>query len=58
MLGQVVRTFDPAENIEKDNYRFIWNGKNDSGQDVASGTFFFVVRAGAKQHTLKLVLMK
>lgn len=58
ILGQVVRTFEVNRNVEGNNYHFIWNGKNDTGSYVSSGTYFFVVNTGEKRYSLKLLFMK
>ena len=58
ILGQVVRNFKTNENLEGNTYQFTWNGKNDSGFDVSSGTYFFVVNTGEKRYSLKLLFMK
>ena len=58
ILGQVVRTFSASSNFIDNKYQFIWNGKNNNGADVSSGTYFFVVNTGHKQYSLKLLFMK
>jgi Ca-activated chloride channel family protein len=58
ILGQVVRTFKPEVSTPGSTQHFVWHGKNDSGAEISSGTYFFVVRSGEKRYTLKLLLMK
>jgi flagellar hook assembly protein FlgD len=35
-----------------------WNGKNDNGKNVASGLYFYQLKAGGKVITRKMVLLK
>jgi len=35
-----------------------WDGKNNSGKEVASGIYFYQLRAGDYKETRKLVLIK
>ena len=39
-------------------YEVTWNGKNDLGQNVASGTYIYQVNAGDFSQTKKMVLLK
>jgi photosystem II stability/assembly factor-like uncharacterized protein len=39
-------------------YEVSWNGKNDSGQQVASGTYIYQVSAGEFVQTKKMVMLK
>jgi len=57
MLGQVVRTFTP-EKATANRLQLVWEGKNDSGFEVSSGNYFFVVSTPEKNYSLKLVLVK
>ena len=56
-LGQVVRSFEKSQNIS-DQIEFIWNGKNNQGQDVATGNYFCIVSTVDKIYKLKLILVK
>ncbi len=57
ILGRRIKTFTPQADDSRD-FNFLWDGRNESGQSVSSGTYLFVVRAGNYRQTLKLVLMK
>jgi len=39
-------------------YRAKWFGKNDSGQDVASGVYFWVVKSSDGTRTGKLIVIR
>ena len=36
----------------------VWRGRNDAGQSVASGVYFYVLRTGRSTLARKLVLLK
>jgi hypothetical protein len=58
LLGQVVKTLDLQEDSNGKVTKFTWNGKNNYGIDVSSGTYFFVVNTTNKRYSLKLIYMK
>jgi len=39
-------------------YTIIWDGKNNSGKEVASGIYFYLLKAADCKETKKLVLLK
>lgn len=57
IIGQQVRTL---VNEEKDagEYQIHWDGKNDNGQNVSSGTYLYRVIAGDYVKTLKMILLR
>jgi len=57
ILGQKVKTYEFNNNYNK-RKRIVWNGKNEYGEDVSSGTY--LVRYVSKQHvqTMKLLLIR
>ncbi len=57
MLGQKVKTLINSEK-SAGTYSVQWNGDNDSGQKVTSGTYIYRVQAGEKVQTMKMILMK
>ena len=57
VLGEVVRTL-ADEPMASGVHQIIWDGKDDEGNQVASGIYFYRLRAGALQDTKKMVLMK
>ena len=63
MTGQVVKTiFD--EHHSAGYYSILWNGRDDSGKNVASGVYFYQLRAKAANsrkdfvQTRKMVLVR
>ena len=58
VMGQAVRTF--RENVlpGKRDYAFVWNGRNDRNEVVASGSYFAVFKTPQKRHSVKLLLVK
>lgn len=57
LKGQAVKHFtidSPAKGINK----VTWDGKNDNGIDVASGTYLFRLRSGSYSSTKKMIMMK
>jgi flagellar hook assembly protein FlgD len=39
-------------------YEVIWDGKDNQGQEVASGVYFYKIKAGDYSETKKMILMK
>jgi hypothetical protein len=57
ILGQKVRTL--TNEYQTSGYKGIaWDGKDDRGQDVGSGIYFYQVKAGDLSCTRKLLLLK
>ena len=46
------------EDYSAGRHEVIWNGRDDSGRAVASGTYFYRIVAGSFKRTQKMVLMK
>jgi hypothetical protein len=57
ILGQKVRTL-VNENQKAGYQRVEWNSKNDKGEEVASGIYFFRIKAGEFSDVRKMVLLK
>ena len=57
MLGEVVATM-VSEHQEAGSHVAIWNGMTDSGDEVASGVYFFKLQAGDFMQINKAVLIK
>lgn len=60
--GEWVRTVDlgfkPAGIYANPSRSAYWNGKNAMGETVASGTYFYQIRAGDYIETRKMVILK
>jgi hypothetical protein len=57
VLGEVVRTLVDEAMVPGVHHK-VWDGRDDHGNRVASGIYFYRLRAGDLQHTKKMVLMK
>lgn len=58
IMGQIVKTFDVLTIGDLKNKELVWDGKNDAGQMVASGTYFLVMVTPDKKYTVKLMYLK
>lgn len=57
ILGRKVRTL-VSEHLSLGYKSVLWDGKNDSGKDVASGIYFYQLKVGNFSEAKKLVLLK
>jgi len=57
MAGQKVRTLVNT-NQAASFYKVVWDGKNDFGQSVASGMYFYKLVAGNYSKVVKMNLIK
>ena len=56
-IGQKIRTL-VSRHLAAGYYHTQWNGRNDAGHTVASGTYFYSLRAGDYLATKQLTLLK
>jgi subtilisin family serine protease len=57
VLGQSVRTLVNSE--QRAGYHtIIWDGADDAGMQVSSGTYFYILKAGDKSFTKKMTLVR
>ena len=56
-LGQLVRTFKNRYD-QAGIYRIVWNGKNESGQAVASGIYYLKLKVNDLEKTKQMILVK
>ncbi|NOY77697.1 MAG: T9SS type A sorting domain-containing protein [Calditrichaeota bacterium] len=56
-LGQVVRKL-VSENRPAGAYVAVWNGRDDMGQPVSSGVYFYEIKAGKFHKIRKMLLMR
>ncbi len=55
--GQKVSTL-VNEDMKAGTHNIVWNGVNNNNQSVASGVYFYKLKAGKQTSTRKMVLMK
>ena len=60
--GQVVRTLDVGHRIasayESRSKAVYWDGRNEFGEQVASGIYFYTLTAGGFSATRRMVILK
>jgi hypothetical protein len=57
LTGQKVRVLLDEE-MKPGSYEAIWDGKDDSGQKVSSGIYFYRFKAGDNSETKKMIMLK
>ena len=57
ILGQVVNTV-VDDVLPAGSHAVRWDGKNDQGHDVASGVYFYRIKAGGFESTQKMTLLR
>lgn len=57
MLGQEVNTL-VSQTLTPGTYQFVWDGRDASGQSVASGMYLYQLRAGSQVQSRKMILVK
>ena len=55
--GELVRILTD-ERKASGRYQVIWDGKNEKGEDVASGIYFCILKAGDFSETKKMILLR
>ena len=58
IAGQVVRLLVEGEALAAGQYQAVWDGRNESGARVASGMYFYLLRAGDYVAKRKMVLLR
>jgi flagellar hook assembly protein FlgD len=53
-----VRTILAGARYDAGAHHVDWDGRDDSGRNVASGVYFLRVQAGDRQATRKLVILR
>ena len=56
-LGQAVRTL-LRQQREAGTHQIYWDGKDDQGRALASGTYLLIMRAGAARQATKMLLLR
>jgi hypothetical protein len=57
VLGQVVRTL-VNEELPAGIHSIVWDGKNAQGSDVSSGVYFYRIKAGDFESTMRMTLLR
>jgi len=57
VMGQKVKSLVNGD-MEAGYRSIIWNGTDETGANVASGTYFYVLKAGDKTFTKKMTMLK
>ena len=57
VLGQKVKTLFNGK-LNEGTHSFIWNGKNDAGENLASGVYFYKASSNKKTVTNKMLMIK
>ena len=58
VTGRVVRSLASGEVFEAGDHSITWSGKNDRGEEVSSGIYFYRLTAGDQQQTKRMLLVK
>ena len=56
-LGQKVRTL-ASENVNPGQRVYRWNGRDDDGDELATGIYFYRCRLGGIEESRKMLLLK
>jgi flagellar hook assembly protein FlgD len=57
VYGQTVRTIDQSQR-PPGVHSVSWDGRSDTGAVVASGVYFYTIKAGASSQTRSMTLLK
>jgi hypothetical protein len=55
--GQKVKTL-LNENLEFGSHSIVWDGRNDKGEQVSSGMYFYRISVNGNQKTSKMLMLK
>lgn len=58
LCGRLVRNLIAGETRGPGRHEFVWNGRDDAGRQVASGTYLYRLEAGEYTETKRMVLVK
>ena len=58
ITGRLVRTLADGSFLETGEHSAVWDGRDQSGEQVAPGIYFYRVQAGAYGGTGRVVLLK
>ncbi|MEO0184668.1 MAG: FlgD immunoglobulin-like domain containing protein [candidate division WOR-3 bacterium] len=58
IAGQLVKTLMKSDNPAPGDYRLIWDGTDDNGSVVSSGTYFVSIIAGQKEYRNEICFIR
>lgn len=58
ILGKEVRTLLNNEDLKKGTHKVTWDGRNNTGSHVASGTYVYTLSTGNVSKSMKMMLLK
>ncbi|MEA3475900.1 MAG: T9SS type A sorting domain-containing protein, partial [Candidatus Cloacimonadota bacterium] len=58
ILGEKVRTLPPVVASEDTEASAYWDGRDESGEEVVSGIYFYILKAGKSAYSGKMILLK
>lgn len=58
MLGKEVATVINNQYFDKGTHSVVWNGKDDNGRTVASGSYIGKMKAGNVEKSIKMMMLK
>lgn len=58
VAGQLVRTLVAAETSGAGRHEVVWNGRDETGRNVAAGVYFYRLDAGGYSETRRMALVK
>jgi len=57
LRGRIIRTLIRGE-VEPGLYEAVWNGRDDAGQTVPSGVYFYRLKVGSYDSVMKMLMLK
>ena len=58
-MGRLVKTLvNDYKESGRSNYQVIWDGKDNSGQQVSAGLYLYTLKSNGRVDHAKMVLMK
>ena len=58
MQGELIKTVINDEYFTQGTYEFVWEGENNSGNQIPNGVYFGVLHSAEQTNTLKLIITK